>query len=276
MPHKVTTIRDMSEEKEQEQHLQYLVEEASRLGRLAEQANQAKSEFLATMSHELRTPLNAIIGFSEMMLLCKDGLQEEQVEEYNRSVLTSGRHLLSLINDILDLSKVDAGRMEIMRDRADILPLIEESAGFLEPMCQRREIAVSISVEPVVLDTDQRLLKQILINLLSNAVKFSSGGSTVHVEGTTGSRGEYNLAIRDEGCGMTEAEVAMAMEPFVQLENTYSRTVEGTGLGLPLVARFALLLEIDFRISSRPDEGTTVTLTLPSTAILNPTEQSAE
>jgi PAS domain S-box-containing protein len=265
-PYKVTTIRDITREKQEEENLQHLVQEASRLGQLAEQANQAKSEFLATMSHELRTPLNAIIGFSEMMLIARDGLPAEKIEDYNQSVLSSGKHLLSLINDILDLSKVDAGKMELDREEFDLLELMRECAGFLEPACQKADIRIVIDVEPLTLYSDQRLMKQILINLLSNAVKFSPAGSAVEVASRITAPDCLSLSVSDHGIGMTEQEVHRAMEPFVQLEESYNRTVEGTGLGLPLVSRFAKLLDIDFRIESEPGKGTTAHLDIPLTS----------
>lgn len=258
--YKVTLVRDMTQEKAEERNLQHLVEESSRLSRLAEQANQTKSEFLATMSHELRTPLNAIIGYSELLLLSGTTLSREKVEEYNTSVLTSGRHLLSLINDILDLSKVDAGKMEVVRKAVNVRDLAEECTRFLEPACKQRGINIKVQVEHRVIETDQRLLKQIILNLLSNAVKFSPRGAIVDVIGTLQGPEHYTLEINDHGCGMTEEQIARAMEPFVQLEASYNRTSEGTGLGLPLVTRFANLLDLDFRIASEPGRGTSVKL----------------
>lgn len=259
--YKVTLIRDMTQQKEEEQNLQHLVEESSRLSRLAEQANQAKSEFLATMSHELRTPLNAIIGYSELLLLSKDTLTGEKAAEYNNSVLTSGRHLLSLINDILDLSKVDAGKMEIQLGEVDVLSLADECVRFLEPVCKQRGIYIELAIEERIIRTDQRLLKQVILNLLSNAVKFSPPGALVDLTGAGQGEDGYVLEIRDRGCGMTEDQVKRALEPFVQLEGSYSRTAEGTGLGLPLVQRFARLLNIDVKIDSEPGIGTSVKLT---------------
>jgi len=257
---KVTLIRDMTQQKEEERNLQHLVEESSRLGRLAEQANQAKSEFLATMSHELRTPLNAIIGFSELLLLSRDTLPSDKVEDYNSSVLTSGRHLLSLINDILDLSKVDAGKMEVQLNEVDVLSLATECARFLEPVCRQRNIRIDVNVEDRTILTDQRLLKQVFLNLLSNAVKFSPPGASVDLIGAAQGIDGYGIEIRDRGCGMTDEQVGRALEPFVQLQGSYNRSAEGTGLGLPLVLRFARLLNIDLRIDSEPGVGTSVKL----------------
>lgn len=259
--YKVTLIRDMTRQKQEEENLQHLVEESSRLSRLAEQANQAKSEFLATMSHELRTPLNAIIGYSELLLLSKDTLSGEKMADYNNSVLTSGRHLLSLINDILDLSKVDAGKMEIQLGDVDVLALADECVRFLEPVCKQRGIYIQLAIEDRNIPTDQRLLKQVILNLLSNAVKFSPPGGLVDLIGRAEREGGYMLEIRDRGCGMTEEQIKRALEPFVQLEGSYSRSAEGTGLGLPLVTRFARLLNIDVNISSEPGVGTSVKLT---------------
>lgn len=262
--HRVTLLWDMTREKESEAHLQHLVEEASRLGRLAEQANQAKSEFLATMSHELRTPLNAIIGFSELLLLMKENVTTEKREDYNRSVLDSGRHLLSVINDILDLSKVDAGKMEVAWDEVPVAPVLEESVRFLEPNCREKDLTVTMEIENRRLKTDQRLLKQVVINLLSNAVKFSDAGETIELSARYCAGQGYEILVRDNGVGMTQREVEKALEPFVQLESSYNRTVEGTGLGLPLVVRFAELLRIDLSFDSTPGEGTTVRLLLPA------------
>jgi len=259
--YKVTLIRDMTQQKQEEENLQHLVEESSRLSRLAEQANQAKSEFLATMSHELRTPLNAIIGYSELLLLSKDTLSGEKMADYNNSVLTSGRHLLSLINDILDLSKVDAGKMEILLSDVDVLALADECVRFLEPVCKQRGIYIQLAIEDRKIPTDQRLLKQVILNLLSNAVKFSPSGARVDLIGAGQGEDGYMLEIRDHGRGMSEEQIKRALEPFVQLEGSYSRSAEGTGLGLPLVTRFARLLNIDVTITSEPGVGTSVKLT---------------
>lgn len=261
--HRVTLLWDMSREKESEAHLQHLVEEASRLGRLAEQANQAKSEFLATMSHELRTPLNAIIGFSELLLLMKGQVTEDKRADYNQSVLDSGRHLLSVINDILDLSKVDAGKMEVVWDEVQVGPLLEECIRFLEPNSQEKNLKLTVDVQDRLLRTDQRLLKQVVINILSNAVKFSDTGGAVEVSARYKSGQGYEILIKDYGIGMSPKEVEKALEPFVQLESSYNRTVEGTGLGLPLVVRFTDLLKIGLTVDSRPGEGTCIGLLLP-------------
>ncbi|MGO1119787.1 PAS domain-containing sensor histidine kinase [Rhodovibrionaceae bacterium A322] len=261
--YKVTLFRDMSEQKETEHRLQRLLEEASRLGALAEQSSNSKSEFLATMSHELRTPLNAIIGFTEMLLLKSLSLSEEKTDEYHHSILSSSRHLLNLINDILDLAKVDAGKVEVVPEDIQLHHLVEECTLFLEPALQNKQIELVPHLSPVAVTTDPRLMKQILINLLSNAVKFSPAGGKIELNMKLRSRTEVEILVKDHGQGMTDSELETAMEPFVQLENSYRRTQEGTGLGLPLVVRFAQLIGARFAIDSAKGTGTTAQLLVP-------------
>ena len=215
------------------------------------------------MSHELRTPLNAIIGFTEMLSFKQLQLSEAKIDDYHISILTSARHLLNLINDILDLAKVDAGKVEVALERVQLNQLIEECARFLEPAAQTKRITFHHRLLPVEIETDPRLIKQIVINLLSNAVKFSSEGTEIELELSETGHAQVLVVVRDQGPGMTQAEVQRAMEPFVQLENSYNRTQEGTGLGLTLVSRFAELIGATLAIESTKGQGTTVSLCLP-------------
>ncbi len=259
----VTLVKDVTEQKASEEALQELLREASVLNELAQQANAAKSEFLATMSHELRTPLNAIIGFTEMLALPGLKLPPEKIENYHATILHSARHLLSLINDILDLAKVDAGKFEVRTDSVDIGDFTTECIQFFQTTAQEKQITLRAKTTAGTIHTDNRLLKQILLNILSNAVKFSPGGSTVELSISRAVDGGIQIEVADEGPGLTEDEIVRVMEPFVQLENSYTRTNEGTGLGIPLITRFAGLIGGDFRLLSTPGKGTRAIVIVP-------------
>jgi signal transduction histidine kinase len=235
----------------------------------AQAANRTKSEFLANMSHELRTPLNAIIGFSEVMQAQIYGsLGDKRYAEYAGDIRRSGQHLLEIINDILDLAKVEAGRLELRLDRVDV--------GQLFTACERlmqnkaASAGVTLIVRPV--DTvpeivaDEIRLRQILLNLLSNAVKFTPRGGYVTLLVERAADRTCEFKVIDTGIGMTEAEVAVAMEPFRQIDNTLARKYEGTGLGLPLTRALIELHGGRFELSSKPGIGTTATVCLPENA----------
>ncbi|TDQ82541.1 PAS domain S-box-containing protein [Dongia mobilis] len=258
----VGVTQDVTERKETETELRRLIDESARLAQLAEQANQAKSEFLATMSHELRTPLNAIIGFSELLMRLGQGVEPDRLDEYHGIILQSGRHLLSLINDILDLAKVESGRLELRPEQVSLRALAYECTSYLEPTAQPKRISFAVDVAGLNFESDRRLLKQLLLNLLSNAVKFNRDGGSVavraQIEGDT-----VVIAIADSGIGMNAEEIERALQPFQQIANTYSRTSEGTGLGLTLVQRFTAIMGGSFTIESEPGIGTTARVTLP-------------
>jgi signal transduction histidine kinase len=229
-----------------------------------EVANQHKSEFLANMSHELRTPLNAVIGFSEVLLERMFGELNDKQEEYLQDIVSSGRHLLSLINDILDLSKIEAGRMELELTRFSVPLALENALTLVKERAARHGIVVGLNVQPRVGDitADERKFKQILLNLLSNAVKFTPEGGRVDVRAVM-ANGSVEVAVSDTGIGIAPEDQQVIFEEFRQVGGDYARKREGTGLGLTLARRFVELHGGTLRVQSEPGKGSTFTFTLP-------------
>jgi len=237
----------------------------------AEAANLAKSQFLANMSHELRTPLNAIIGFSEMLERGLAGpLQPRQVE-YAGLIHQSGEHLHDVINDILDLAKVDAGKLELHEEEGvDARQVVDDCVALLKVRADAADVQLSVQIDallpPLVVDATR--LKQILLNLLSNAIKFTdSGGSVVVIAGPS-KAGGIDFKVRDTGPGMNAAEIGIALEPFGQTDASLTRGHEGTGLGLPLARRLAELHGGSLHVDSEKGRGTTITVTLPARCVM--------
>jgi two-component system cell cycle sensor histidine kinase PleC len=233
----------------------------------AEAANRAKSQFLANMSHELRTPLNAVLGFSEMLAQRLAGPLRAKQAEYIDIIYRSGSHLHDIINDILDLAKVDAGKLDLnLEDGIDPCVIVNACVALIKERANAGELRLSVNVDPALpfIVADAMRLKQILLNLLSNAVKFTEPGGSVVI--TLRQLGPDTIAfeVRDTGVGMSEAELKIALEPFGQVDAGISRRHEGTGLGLPLAGRLAELHGGSFHIESRKGHGTTATLTLPA------------
>ncbi|MGE0651026.1 MAG: ATP-binding protein [Alphaproteobacteria bacterium] len=236
----------------------------------AEDANRTKNEFLANMSHELRTPLNAIIGFSEVLSVQLFGpLGEDRYVNYVRDINDSGRHLLGIINDILDLAKVEAGSLELREQEVDVEDLLVSCLRLVEDRFQSGNIAVSLAVPevPCALMCDPRILKQVLLNLLSNAAKFTNPGGELHFGAERLSDATLRITIRDTGIGMTVSEIDKAMQPFTQVDSCLNRKYEGTGLGLPLVKRMTEAHEGVFVLESAPAVGTTARIILPAARV---------
>jgi len=223
-------------------------------------ANRHKSEFLANMSHELRTPLNAIIGFSEALREKMFGELNAKQEEYLNDIHASGRHLLSLINDILDLSKIEAGRMELDVSSFSAPGTLEGTMSLVRERAQRKAIALSLEVDPAIgeVRADERKFKQILLNLLSNAIKFTPEGGRIAVDAHLNGAG-LEIAVSDNGIGIAPKDQASVFEEFRQV----GPRAEGTGLGLALTKRFVELHGGSIRLDSAPGQGTTFTFTLP-------------
>ncbi len=233
----------------------------------AEEANRAKSRFLANMSHELRTPLNAIIGYSE--LLSEDAEEEgreDSVQDLGR-IHRSGKHLLGLINDVLDLSKVEAGQMELHIEDADIRVLITETAGTVRPLIDQNdnELVMALGGDVGQFQTDVTRIRQILLNLLSNAAKFTKSGVITLSADITSSDDQrwLEISVRDSGIGMTAEQTARIFDAFAQADSSTTRTYGGTGLGLAIVKRFCTLMGGDITVTSALGEGTTFNVRLP-------------
>jgi len=241
-----------------------LFEELGEKSRQLEVADRHKSEFLANMSHELRTPLNAIIGFSEVLVERMFGELNEKQDEYLRDIFGSGRHLLSLINDILDLSKIEAGRMELEVTRFDLPAAIDNALTLVRGRAANHGIALSAEVDPRLgeFSGDERKLKQVLLNLLSNAVKFTPEGGRVEVRAVPVDGG-VEIAVRDTGIGIAPEDQEAIFEEFRQVGGDYAKKREGTGLGLALTKRFVELHGGTIRVESEPGKGSTFTFTLP-------------
>lgn len=232
----------------------------------AQQANKAKTDFLANMSHELRTPLNAIIGFSEIM--SKGNIAEtsaDKVREYSNDIHMSGHHLLQIINDILDLSKIEAGMTEVELEQVHLGECIKECVTFLDIRATGAEIAISNEVEnaDTMIQADRRMFKQIMINLLSNSVKFTPRGGNINISHKINGGGECIISVADTGIGIAESEIEAMMEPFRQADSSLSKEFEGTGLGLPLVKSLMGLHNGEVIIKSAVGVGTTVLITFP-------------
>jgi len=228
-------------------------------------ANKAKSEFLANMSHELRTPLNAIIGFSEIMadpVYAKGG--SERFGEYSKLVHTAGMHLLGLINDVLDMSKIEAGKLQLHPEWLDLARIIDECVELMRNRADGGQVALVLDIpeRPLVLSADRRALHQILLNLLSNAVKFTLPGGKVSVRARRAGTG-IALTVEDTGVGISEADLPRLGQPFVQARNQVGVAQTGTGLGLALVRALAQKHNGSMRIESTEHIGTTVTVYLP-------------
>jgi len=230
----------------------------------AEAANQAKSEFLANMSHELRTPLNAVIGFSELMEQKLFGpLGSERYEEYARDINGSGKYLLGVINDILDMSKIEAGQFSMDREQIDLCPLIKETVRVVSLQAAAKSITVETRIaESMSLVADRRAIKQIAINLLSNAVKFTGEGGRITVRARNAS-GAMILTIEDNGCGIPKGALGKLGRPFEQVQNQFSKNHAGSGLGLAISRSLAELHGGALKIRSTEGVGTIVSVRIP-------------
>jgi len=239
-------------------------EEMRRAKEEAELANRAKSEFLALMSHELRTPLNAVIGFAELIKGEMFGpMQNERYLEYISVIHASGQHLLELINDILDLSKIEAGRYALMESSIDIREAFDEVLPFLSDRMRLAGLKLDVKIPQSLpmLWADRRAIKQIALKLLSTSAKFTPEGGRVTVDVSTNSDGAIVMRFSDTGIGIAPEHIAKVLEPFGQAENTLARRHEGTGLGLPLVKALIELHGGELELESVIDQGTTITLT---------------
>jgi signal transduction histidine kinase len=238
----------------------------------AEAASQAKSEFLANVSHELRTPLNAIIGFSEVIEMEKFGpLGTARYMSYIRDIHKSGVHLLNVISNILDLSKVELGRLDMRIELTPIGIIVQDVMGMIRMQhpSSQVEIDAKIAGDLPAIETDATRLKQVLLNILSNAVKFTPAGGRVEIQAGSDGAGGCRITVLDNGIGMAAESIPVAMSPFGQIESVMARRYAGTGLGLPLAKRLVELMGGRFAIESALGKGTAVTITLPRKAVAN-------
>ena len=236
----------------------------------ASAANHAKSQFLATMSHELRTPLNAILGFSEIMTAETFGpLGNPRYKDYSQDIYRSGKHLLALINDVLDFTRADAGELHIHEEDVDIEEVAADAIRMIEAQAttQKIEIRTGFASPLPHIRADHRRVRQVLLNLLSNAVKFTPDGGQVTVEAAAGPEG-FVLRVADTGIGIAKQDIPLALERFGQIDSDLSRKYEGTGLGLPLSLCLMEHHGGTLDIESEPGRGTTITLTFPAGRIV--------
>ncbi len=269
----IVTMRDITGRKKIELSLK-LAKQA------AEQANAMKSQFLASMSHELRTPLNAIVGYSEMMMMDIGGkLGSDRFREYVEDIHKGGKHLLSLINDLLDMAKAESGKLELTEDNFDLVQLL----GAVGEIISGQAIAKGVSfdyrstIPGVWMRGDERMLKQVVLNVVSNAIKFTRPGGLVTLKLERAQSGDVHIVTTDTGIGMPKHEIPRAFAAFVQIDNAYSKEANhGTGLGLALSKRFVELHQGRIMLDSEVDIGTTVTIALPRDRLIPITVEGRE
>jgi signal transduction histidine kinase len=235
----------------------------------AEESSRVKSQFMANMSHELRTPLNAVIGYSEMLLEdAKSEGRKENVADLRR-INSAGRHLLEMINDVLDVSAIEVGRLELREETLELAKLVEDCRRTVNRSVNAAglQLAIALPAGPPLLLGDEFRLRQILLNLLSNAVKFTPAGGRISLTVTPAAAGGLDITVSDSGIGMKPEEIPLALEAFRQLDDGLNRRYEGTGLGLPLARHLAELHGGTLRIDSAPGEGTIATFSLPASRV---------
>jgi two-component system cell cycle sensor histidine kinase PleC len=232
----------------------------------AEAENRDKAQFLANISHELRTPLNAIIGFSEILKNDLSMQLANQQREYLEDIHGSGKHLLSLINDILDYSKAEAGKLEVDVSEIDAIKMVKNSLRLVIPRAEQAQVTLmeDLPTKHFILQTDAKKLKQVLLNILSNAVKFTPAGGEVRIScWHNPETDKVTFEIKDTGVGIAQKDIARVMTPFGQADSTLARRFEGTGLGLPLSKKFVEIMGGTFTLTSEVNKGTTVTMVFP-------------
>ncbi|WP_262693537.1 sensor histidine kinase [Kordiimonas aquimaris] len=242
----------------------YFMYQARTLIKDLEHANNAKMSFLASMSHEVRTPLNTIIGFAEIVGMELYGkLEGTKNKEYMKIIRNSGEHLLSIVNDILDISKLEADRFELHVEPVDAQDIIEQCLNIVAVPADEKSIRIVSDIASVTIESDARIMRQTLINVLSNAIKFTPKGGQVSV--LSEQKGKYFvITVSDNGPGMTQEEIHVALEPFGQITPNNIKAGTGTGLGLPIVERFMKLIGGKLTIRSAPGYGTSVSLEFPN------------
>jgi protein-histidine pros-kinase len=239
--------------------------ERKRFERALQDASRLKSEFLASMSHELRTPLNGIIGFSELLIDGKPGAMNARQKEYLSVILSSGRHLLQLINDVLDLSKVEAGRMELRPESFELDGVIDEVSSVVSALARQKKIAIGKQMAPGIgpVTLDRQKFAQVLYNLVANAVKFSDDGGQVTILADRPQEGLLRIQVRDTGIGIREEDFGDLFVEFRQLDSGSTRRYDGTGLGLALTKKIIEFKGGTIAVASEVGQGSTFTVTLP-------------
>ncbi|MDJ0947290.1 MAG: ATP-binding protein [Alphaproteobacteria bacterium] len=272
--------REIAQEREIQEELRLAKETAERARLRAQYSDRAKSEFLANMSHELRTPLNAIIGFSELMSSEVLGpLDNPHYREYSRNIKDSGDLLLKIINDILDLSKIEAGAFELDERELDLRRTIDGVVSIVGIRAKEKNLDLTVipPSDRLRLRADERALKQMLLNLLSNAIKFTECGGAVRISTHHNHDGSLQISVSDSGIGIAACDIQTVFAEFGQVESALSRSQQGTGLGLPLTKRLIQLHGGTIGLESKPQVGTTMSLKFPpeSVIIREPMEAAA-
>ncbi len=262
---RLITFRDITERKQAEQQIQAQNEALLEARKQAEHATQLKSQFLATMSHELRTPLNAIIGYTEIQLAGMTGELNQEQADYQERVLANAEHLLGLINDVLDLSKIEAGRMELAQRPFDVRDWMNDIVLQNRVLAENKKLQFNVDIDPQLPETlvgDSARLKQVVINLLSNAIKFTDTGS-VSLTVDCQDQDTWRLVVADTGMGIPAHSQETIFDEFRQVDGTSRRQHSGTGLGLAIVRKLVLIMGGNIRLKSDIGQGTTFTVTLP-------------